>query len=261
MSPVADSNLAEFLEVAQSSLKSDFVLRLRGWFGCLATAIQYLHVNQIRHRDIKPANILVHGQRILLVDFELAHDWKDLAQSTTTSDCGKTPLYAAPETTSDEKRNSATDIWSLGCVFLEMCTVVKGKRLCQLQDHFMAQTESTCFYKNPQGVTVWISLLEKLSSKDNLPFVWISKMLQHDKMLRPRAVALLDMIRDTAHGLNQPSSYFGECCQTTIGPKVPVDTPNRNGHCQDKSTVERGEAPTVLRPLACSSCNTLIPKV
>jgi serine/threonine protein kinase len=124
MSPVADSNLEQFLQLAETSSEPHYALRIRELFGCLATAIQYLHANRIRHRDIKPANILVHGANVLLVDFELALDWRDLGQSTTNTNRGRTPRYAAPEVMQELESNSTSDIFSLGCVFLEMVTVL-----------------------------------------------------------------------------------------------------------------------------------------
>jgi serine/threonine protein kinase len=178
MLPVADFNLKEFLELAQTSSKIHHTFRIREWFGCLAAAVQYLHGNRIRHRDIKPANILVKGLNILLVDFELALDWKDLDQSTTTAYCGRTPLYAAPEVINLRKCNSTSDIWSLGCVFLEMATVLKGKRIDELREHFISLTESKCFFNNLRGIHTWISILAAVSNADNAPLMWISKMLQ-----------------------------------------------------------------------------------
>jgi serine/threonine protein kinase len=213
MSPVANSNLQEYLSLAETTSEPSYAARIREWFGCLATAVQYLHSNRIRHRDIKPANILVHGDNVLLVDFELALDWKDLAQSTTTANCGKTPLYAAPEVIQHKKCNSTSDIWSLGCVFLEMATVLKGKSITQLREHFTARTDNILFFNNHHSIQDWISLLENISSIDNAPLLWILSMLQPDGNLRSRAAAILDAIGHFHADGGHPNPYLGKCCQ------------------------------------------------
>lgn len=212
MMPVADSNLQEFLQRAETSPEPQYAVRIREWFGCLATAVQYLHTNHIRHRDIKPANILVHGTNILLVDFELALDWRDLGQSTTTAECGRSPLYAAPEVMQHMKCNSTSDIYTLGCVFLQMVTVLKGKRFSQLQEHFYAQTGNRLFSNNPLSIQQWIALLAQVSSIDNAPLTWIAGMLQPDMNIRSRAAAIIKDICDSHTHANQPNPYFGKCC-------------------------------------------------
>jgi serine/threonine protein kinase len=147
------------------------------------------------------------------VDFELSLDWRDLAQSTTTSSCGRTPLYAAPEVIELKKCNSKADIWSLGCVFLEMATVIKGKSVSQLRQHFRDQTESALFFNNLKGIKDWIAVLENVSTIDNAPLLWISKMLQPDLNLRSRSAALIDIIRNSDSNAGEYNQYFGACCQ------------------------------------------------
>ena len=51
MSPVADQNLKQFLNLDLSPENCSF---LRTFFGCLTAALMYLHENRIRHKDIKP---------------------------------------------------------------------------------------------------------------------------------------------------------------------------------------------------------------
>jgi len=51
MSPVADQNLKQFLDLDLSPENCSF---LRTFFGCLTAALVYLHENRIRHKDIKP---------------------------------------------------------------------------------------------------------------------------------------------------------------------------------------------------------------
>lgn len=52
MSPVADYNLKEFLDLDPLPPESHSFLRT--FFGCLTAALKYLHENRIRHKDIKP---------------------------------------------------------------------------------------------------------------------------------------------------------------------------------------------------------------
>ena len=175
--------------------------------------IQYLHKNQIRHRDIKPANILVYGTNVLLVDFGLSLDWRDLGQSTTTALCGRTPLYAAPEVMEGRSCNSKSDVWSLGCVFLEMITVVKGESISNLREHFNAESGNQLFSNNLSGINDWVSKLEKKSSTDNAPLQWIPMMLQSDLCLRSRSSAIVKEVRCAAPSRKDINPYFGACCQ------------------------------------------------
>ncbi len=211
MSPVADYNLTTFL--MKAPLQPAALLSLRSWFGCLATAVHYLHSNKIRHRDIKPANILIHEDRILLVDFELAFDWKDLPHSTTTAWCGGTWFYAAPEVILHNKRNSASDIWSLGCVFLEMATVLKGRRVSDLREFLKSQADNDYVYNNEQGVSQWIEELGELDNIDIAPLNWASQMLQWDQRLRPKAAALLHLMKNFTGREDASDNYFGMCCK------------------------------------------------
>jgi serine/threonine protein kinase len=213
MSPRADSDLNKFLEHAGTSWDLGFSSHLQGWFGCLATAVEYLHANKIRHRDIKPANILIYRRQVLLVDFGLVHDSNESSGSTTSGETRGTLRYAAPEVVLQNRANSSSDIWSLGCVFLEIATVLKGKRICQLRHHFKSQADNANFYNNERGITEWISVLEGLSDGGNAPFPWISKMLQRDRKLRPRAADIIDLIRNSDCNASFSNRYFCKYCQ------------------------------------------------
>ena len=93
---------------------------LQNAFGCLSAALQYLHNQRCRHKDIKPANILVKNGSVLLTDFGTSRNWAGDSGTTVGTSGPYTPAYAAPEVVEWESRNEAADIWSLGCVFLEM---------------------------------------------------------------------------------------------------------------------------------------------
>ena len=119
MEPVADMDLKDFLR--RTPFPEDDLDVLRTYFGCLCSAMTYLHQKNCRHKDIKPANILVKDYQVYITDFGLALDWTELSGETTTG-APKiyTHAYAAPEVALSGKRNTKSDIWSLGCVFLDI---------------------------------------------------------------------------------------------------------------------------------------------
>jgi len=94
---------------------------LRTFFGCICSAVRYLHQQNCRHKDIKPANILVKDDQVYITDFGLALDWTELQAETTAGiPTMYTHAYAAPEVADGARRNTKSDIWSLGCVFLDI---------------------------------------------------------------------------------------------------------------------------------------------
>jgi len=62
-----DGNLSEFVEQNPLPKFSMYSAHIRG----LASALEYMHDNNVLHRDIKPENILISGERWLLGDFGL----------------------------------------------------------------------------------------------------------------------------------------------------------------------------------------------
>lgn len=58
---------------------------------------------------------------MLLTDFGTARSWSAGERGTTEGNSvAFTAAYVAPEVYEREARNEAADVWSLGCVFLEM---------------------------------------------------------------------------------------------------------------------------------------------
>lgn len=103
-------------------------------------AFRDLRDRQVVHCDIKPDNFLItHTGRVVLSDFGLGHspsprldkNVKGRAAQLDTAGFlrweapywGGTDAYTAPEVKDEKHCTHATDIWSLGVVFLElMCT-------------------------------------------------------------------------------------------------------------------------------------------
>jgi serine/threonine protein kinase len=220
MSPVADYDLESYMTLAAGS--SDKQSLLRTFFGCLSFGLQYLHDSKIRHRDIKPRNILVKGDMVFWTDFGISLDWEGLSRSTTTADSAKTLLYCAPEVANYEPRNSSSDIWSLGCVFLEMATVLKGQKIADMRAEFEERTGNYRFYRNIENAFQWVDKLRSLGNElDNAPLNWITKMLDLRSSSRPTAYALVGMITDEdPDELGVSASFCGACC--LADPESPI---------------------------------------
>lgn len=101
---------------------------LHTYFGCLSQAVAYLHRSnvRIRHKDIKPENVVIDTFGLpVLTDFGLSKHFETGHHSDGPT--AKTIKYADPEAMSETTRDERSDIFSLGCVFLEMATVIIGR--------------------------------------------------------------------------------------------------------------------------------------
>jgi serine/threonine protein kinase len=126
LDPVADSgDLATYLQNRRDKLTDGTLTGrdrvLEQSFGCLASGLAYMHKHTIRHKDIKPQNILIHRGSVMYTDFGLSYDYSETGRSTTTGLVqGLTKRYCAPEVANGAPRNSKSDVFSLGCVYLEV---------------------------------------------------------------------------------------------------------------------------------------------
>jgi ankyrin repeat protein/serine/threonine protein kinase len=216
MEPIADCNLEWYLRQPQSWTQ-ERAQALRTYFGCLASAVSYLHKQKIRHRDLKPSNVLVKDDKVYIADFSAALDSSKRGRSTTNSRQGLgTAQYMPPEVANNEPRNSKSDMWSLGVVFLEMTTVLRGLSLAGM-DQFLERNGSGNKYilNNLPGTYNWFEELRKSPTgyqSDNEPLAWIKDLTQKDPLRRPSARALAKQIANSA----SPRSFCGPCCKQDI---------------------------------------------
>jgi serine/threonine protein kinase len=216
MSPVADMDLSAYLKNAKPTDHRE----MRTFFGCLATALQFLHGQNVRHKDIKPGNILVHGRNVLLTDFGLSRDFTDASGSTTMGTVnGRTLRYCAPEVALHEARNSSSDIWSLGVVFLEMMVVLKGMTIEIMKSFFEENGSKAPFVRtNPSAFAKLVTeLKEEGLASDNMALSWIMDMVQVDHSLRPSATSLVTSIEAACinTALDADPVFCGVCCLST----------------------------------------------
>ena len=82
--------------------------------------LEYLHSRGVVHGDIKPANLLVSEKgQVKVSDFGASHILgveHDMASLTGT------PRWMSPDMIQNGRASTASDVWALGCVVMEMAT-------------------------------------------------------------------------------------------------------------------------------------------
>ncbi|XP_034738589.1 serine/threonine-protein kinase Nek1 isoform X3 [Etheostoma cragini] len=92
------------------------------WFVQICLALKHVHDRKILHRDIKSQNIfLTKAGTVQLGDFGIARVLNSTVELART--CIGTPYYLSPEICENKPYNNKSDIWALGCVLYEMCTL------------------------------------------------------------------------------------------------------------------------------------------
>ena len=152
--PYCEFTLSRFMEENCQAASTDEILKypetlrdrlyLQSFFPCLAQALMYIHTNTTRHADIKPDNILIKQSlddakdcrryHVYIADFGSASTYSSV--SRTNRFAKSTPKYCAPELAPDIEDQTkasvwgrAADVFSLGCVFAEMLTVLACKEV------------------------------------------------------------------------------------------------------------------------------------
>ncbi|KAH7378354.1 kinase-like domain-containing protein [Pyrenochaeta sp. MPI-SDFR-AT-0127] len=134
-------------------------LVMRHAFGCLIRGLAFMHDKKVRHKDIKPRNILIHNGRVIITDFGYSFDSNGRSRSATNGKPGPlTRKYSAIEVLQHEERDSRSDIYSLGCVFIEL-----------LSASSLVPDEFGCFSDNMHNIHQRLALWEVPSELSTLP--------------------------------------------------------------------------------------------
>lgn len=218
----------------------------------LLEGLAYLHSSGIVHRDIKPENVLLdhngiikyvdfgaakiiarHGKTMLPMDAVGNGTYKDAVlpkdkqvalnrgknQKTMTG----TPMYMSPEVIRGDTNNlvhrqGAVDIWSLGCVILEMAT---GRRPWSTLDnewaimYNIAQGNQPQLPTNDQLSDVGIEFLRRCFECEPLKRPTAAELLQHEWIVSIRQQVVMDAPTPTSEhsassgsGSRQGSAYM-----------------------------------------------------
>jgi len=228
MSPVGDNDLSAFLDMVgekqsrqprhsrllANSENFKELTWLKKWFQCLASALAYMHCKGIRHQDIKPSNIVHRGADIYFTDFSSSSPFKIGRTTSTETPARISLMYAAPETVrapheeSYKRHGLGTDIFSLGCVFMEMLTVLDGRKVQDFHDFCLLKPSTPI--ENAQSATEsarGVLLYSRVTRRTERWFegamgmpsamyqACVKSMLKEDRESRPSAREVLESIK------------------------------------------------------------------
>ncbi|KAF1643825.1 Serine/threonine-protein kinase Nek3, partial [Eudyptes chrysocome] len=92
------------------------------WFVEMCLGVKHIHDKRVLHRDIKSKNVfLTQNGKVKLGDFGSARLLAHPASYACTY--VGTPYYVPPEIWESMPYNNKSDIWSLGCILYELCTL------------------------------------------------------------------------------------------------------------------------------------------
>ena len=183
MSPAADNNLMSLLNADKETGRYTSEPRLREpamiervvtWMSCLSSALAYMHSAGVTHGDIKPHNILISGSHAWLGDFGTAEFERESVEGLVSASRWATPMYCPPEVQSRRPRGRPADVWSFGCVLLEVSTWLGGYPVQALRE-FRGSAKPQPYHVDLDSTLVWIGYLrwsfrlrEELRAKEYL---------------------------------------------------------------------------------------------
>ena len=166
----------------------------------ICNGLKEIHSKNIIHRDIKPENlILTENNKIKICDFGIEKLLDSLIKTPDDNNIN----YSAPEIFSENNENKITykaDIWSLGCVIYELCTL----RSC-----FDANISFFDLKNNILNGGDYIKLDEELNNVYGLNDL-IKLLINKDYKKRPSAEEILNLLpkKEINSNLNKEMNGF-----------------------------------------------------
>jgi serine/threonine protein kinase len=230
--PVAAYNLEDFFKEYRISSfgSSRFIMYTAStkFYSCLSNAVRYIHHNLTKHMDIKPQNILVrktadHRYNPFIADFGIARSYAAPEDIETDGRISFSKRYAAPEVVKQDLRGLPADIFSLGCVFLEVFSTfhLYRRRTGELKELLKSnKLKDTSYQANVDALQLYLTTLFQPPRElhSNRRESIIIKMLKLEAGDRPTAEDLV--------------SHFGErsCCTSGSVELEALNTDELWGH-------------------------------
>ena len=212
ITPLAQMDLAEWmmhpkpppwLQRSEPSETRGFLYRS---IYALVSGLSFLHRENkgtiTAHHDLKPTNILVFGEDLKIADFGSSH-LRPLAEGSETQ---RRPLgtyeYHPPEYWNDDglqarlNHGRAFDIWSMGCIIIELATLIVHGWESEKISGFRNQRQQNPHKTRPKVAKVAGRDDKDCSFHNNRAVVrnWILELKAHDYG-SPKLISTLDVAR------------------------------------------------------------------
>jgi serine/threonine protein kinase len=215
MLPVAETDLKRYLK--EPSRWPEKHASISKWYCSLASAIEYMHKTCLyRHGDLKPENILMVKDDVCITDLGFAQPTcatgtgvleggKKSKHTTGTSGCTMmTPKYCPPGTLAGRSPTLKSDIFSLGCVFLEIITIEFGRTLHELSKFILKQPSPDAdnyvmYCKHINSMRRWLVtfMVPNLSALQWTVIKLCYRMLDPNPKVRPSAIEIHTSLKDS----------------------------------------------------------------
>lgn len=193
---------------------------LRTCLGCMTQAIAWIHGAQIAHHDLKPANVLLRNGRLYVTDFGLCKDRSKEQRSWTEQAGLGTKGWQAREIREEvEQSPFRADVFSLGCIFMHIATVIyfgrpRSKCSAVLESECSVREALIKDYLHPPRDDRGNFILRqgRRGAPDHLREL-IAFMLKDNRYDRPEISDVNDWLYMTGHtGVGDHALYHGRCC-------------------------------------------------
>ncbi|XP_048826860.1 probable serine/threonine-protein kinase nek2 isoform X2 [Brienomyrus brachyistius] len=179
------------------------------WFVQICLALKHVHDRSIVHRDIKPQCLfLTEEETIKLGDFGVSKilSRKDEYAKTKLG----MPIYIAPEVWKDKCFDNKSDIWALGCVLYELCTLEFA--FSHQEQFFMYELWSKPSPHLSENFSAELRhLVDELLHKDPARRPTIDGILKKEFLVKqiPRQLLLMEevLVVPAPFPLNEPGIY------------------------------------------------------
>ncbi|KAI1428793.1 kinase-like domain-containing protein [Xylaria sp. FL1777] len=161
------------------------------------------------HHDLKPNNVLVQGSRFILADFGLSR-LKDLSEDSKTPWQNAAFDYGAPEcrdpTTFKVGRvGRASDVWSLGCIILEVSVYMRygaeGVEEFRRSRQFQGEMAETFAFHNDRTASPAVdSCIERLSNCQSIELSNMATLLRRMISLQIHVRPSMDIVTTQMQG-------------------------------------------------------------
>lgn len=234
MYPATEYSLEGFLDMVHDKLsclqvpdilRYSWCSRLLRLIACLINAIAFIHAQNTKHMDIKPSNILVDYStkyfwaKVYITDFGIARSYQSREESFTDSPISYTRIYTAPEVVQQTTRGPPADIFSLGCVFVEiLATLLSTEGDCQ-QEQLRQIREGGTDNSYQANITNVIGWFESVKADLELCLCHLGRQCYHQwAHILPGMLSIRPEDRPTAVELKQHTQDFA-CVLCDAGPE------------------------------------------